>query len=251
MDLVVCSPSSRVAEGACQTVRRRNRSPGVDSRHAGSGERDQPSGAFTRTSRRFSRADRSSRCVQITGSAAQADCLVDSFRQALMRRETSTHWGRRTSSITRQRRHGRHGRRSMRLLLDIGGDIVMWGRSCEIAIADPDACVRQRPTDRDDQSSQRGGRHERHLRARRAPDRFAQRASRSDTLRGRDGCRCRCGHRQCARHDAVPDQRRRRPSAGRVDARRRSAANRVRRAAANVGLCASGAAARFRRTAAR
>ena len=26
------------------------------------------------------------------------------------------------------------------LVLDIGGDIVVWGRSCEIGIADPDAC---------------------------------------------------------------------------------------------------------------
>ena len=86
---------------------------------------------------------------------------------------TSTHWERRTSLIMRQRLHEKHGRRSMRLLLNIGGDIVVWGRSCEIAIADPDAWYDNAPPIANDQSSKRGSRHERDICARRASDRSA------------------------------------------------------------------------------
>ena len=104
MDLVVWSPSSRVAEGACQTVRDE-----IDRLASILDTRDPTSEIsrlerFTTTAAQASRSSPTCSTRTTTGSAALEEC----FRfapEVLIRREMSTRSGRRTSSIAPQRLH--------------------------------------------------------------------------------------------------------------------------------------------------
>jgi thiamine biosynthesis lipoprotein ApbE len=137
MDLVVCSPSSRVAEGACQTVREE-----IDRLASILDTRDPTS--------EISRLERSNNHRTASWELSEVFTAYD-------------YWERRTGGVFSIRSGGAGTPRNVdalgkayiidraaaaalkawpsvdAVLLDIGGDIVTWGRSSEIAIADPGA----------------------------------------------------------------------------------------------------------------
>ena len=179
MDLIVCSPSSRVAEGACQTVREEidrlasildTRDPDSEiSLLEGSNDRRDASRELTDVLDAYDYWERR------TGG-------VFSIRPGgAEHREMSTHWGRRTSSIMRPPPRSTAWPSVDALLLDIGGDIVTWGRSCEIAIADPGAWYdNARPLATIDLQNAAVA-TERIVRAWRSPHRFAAAGNRTGT----------------------------------------------------------------------
>ncbi len=137
MDLVLWTTNSRVAELACQTVM---------------GEIDRLASILN------TRDPRSeiSRMEVTVGRNPSRD-----LRQVL---DTYNYWQRRTDGIFAIRPEGEHAPRNVdalgkayiidraasvvratwppirALLLNIGGDIVTWGRCCDVAIVDPNAC---------------------------------------------------------------------------------------------------------------
>jgi thiamine biosynthesis lipoprotein len=137
MDLVICSPSTRAAEGACQTVREEidrlasildTRDPTSEisrlerSRHrpAASWELSEVLTAYDYWERRTGGV------FSIRPGGADAPRNVDALGKAFI--------------IDRAAVAAREAWPSVdALLLDVGGDIVTWGRSAEIAIADPGA----------------------------------------------------------------------------------------------------------------
>jgi len=134
MDLIVCSPSARVAEGACQTVLEE-----IDRLRSILDTRDPAS--------EVSRLERSNDCR-------------DASRELMDVLTAYEYWERRTGGVFSIHPGGADTPRNVdalgkayiidraatavlrtwpsidALLLDIGGDIVTWGRSSEIAIAD-------------------------------------------------------------------------------------------------------------------
>jgi len=137
LDLTVCSPSSAVADGACQTIRDEigRLATILDTRN--------PASEISR----FEAAD----------SQGQPSLELTDVLHAY------DDWERRTDGVLSIRPEDRDGRRNVdalgkayildraaaaalkawpsvdALLLDIGGDVVTWGNSSEIAIADPNA----------------------------------------------------------------------------------------------------------------
>jgi len=137
LDLIVRSPSSSVAEGVCQTIR----------------------DEIDRLARILDTRDPASEislfegCDRVRGASRELTDVLDAYE----------HWERRTSGVLSIRCGGADAPRNVdalgkayiidraaaaareawpsieALLLDIGGDMVVWGRSCEIAIADPAA----------------------------------------------------------------------------------------------------------------
>jgi thiamine biosynthesis lipoprotein len=139
LDLVVCTPSAGVAERACQTVRDE-----IDRLRSILDTRD-PASEISRLD--ASNDDTSDVSHELTDVLGAYDW-----------------WERRTGGVFSIRPAGRHTPRNVDalgkayildraaeaalntspsidgVLLDIGGDIVTWGRSSEIGIADPRAC---------------------------------------------------------------------------------------------------------------
>jgi FAD:protein FMN transferase len=138
MDLVVCSTSSRVAEGACETVLEEiNRLAAIlDTRDPtseislleGSSDRRNASRELTAVLDAYDCwAQRTGGVFSIRPGGAGTPRNVDALGKAFI--------------IDRAAAAAVKGWPSIdALLLDIGGDIVTWGRSSEIAIADPGAC---------------------------------------------------------------------------------------------------------------
>jgi len=138
LDLVVCSPSSRVAEGACRTIRQE----------------------IDRLARVLDTRDPVSEISLLEGSSSVRGATPD-LADVLRAYE---YWERRTEGVLSIRPAGADRPRNVdalgkayindraaaaarkawpaidALLLNIGGDIVVWGRACEIGIADPRAC---------------------------------------------------------------------------------------------------------------
>ena len=210
---------SRVAEGACQTVREE----------------------IDRLASILDTRDPASEISLLEGSNDRRDAVSQSLTDVL---DAYEYWERRTGGVLSIRPGGADTPRNVdalgkayiidraaaaarkawpsidALLLNIGGDIVMWGRSCEIAIADPGAWYdNARPIATIDLRNAAVATSGTYARGAHLID--SRSGQSHGTLRGRDGRRCRCGHRQCARHHVVPDQRRRRPATRRIDARRR------------------------------
>jgi thiamine biosynthesis lipoprotein ApbE len=137
LDLIVCSPDDGVAEGACRTVREE-----IDRLASILDTRDP--------------ASEISRLEHSEGDPEMSPELAEVLR-------AYEYWERRTGGLFSIRPGGAgtprnvdalgkayildHAAAAARnawpslegLMLNIGGDIVMWGPSCEIAIADPDA----------------------------------------------------------------------------------------------------------------
>jgi thiamine biosynthesis lipoprotein len=137
MDLIVCSPSSRVAESACQTVLEE-----VDRLRSILDTRDPAS--------EVNLLERSNTCGEASPALME---LINAYE----------YWERRTRGVFSIRPGGVGTPRNVdalgkayiidraaaaalkawpsidALLLDVGGDIVTWGRSWAIAIANPDA----------------------------------------------------------------------------------------------------------------
>jgi FAD:protein FMN transferase len=137
MDLMVCSPSSRVAEGACRTVldeidRLRSildtRDPASEiSRLEGSNDRRETSRELMEVLRAYEYWERRTGGVlSIRPGGADAPRDLDALGKAYIIDRAAAAALKVWPSIDG-------------LLLDIGGDIVTWGRSSEIAVADPDA----------------------------------------------------------------------------------------------------------------
>jgi thiamine biosynthesis lipoprotein len=137
MDLTVCSPSSRVAEGACRTVleeidRLRSildtRDPASEiSRLEGPDDRRDTSRELTEVLRAYEYWERRTGGVlSIRPGGAEAPRDLDALGKAYIIDRAAAAALKVWPSIDA-------------LLLDIGGDIVTWGRSSEIAVADPDA----------------------------------------------------------------------------------------------------------------
>jgi thiamine biosynthesis lipoprotein len=138
LDLVVCAPSVEVADRACHTVRDE-----IDRLRSILDTRDPAS--------EISRLDASNNASDVSRELTDVLGAYD-------------WWERRTGGVFSIRPGGRHTPRNVDalgkayildraaeaalntspsidgLLLDIGGDIVTWGRSSEIAVADPRAC---------------------------------------------------------------------------------------------------------------
>src|SRR5262245_37634154 len=137
MDLVVCAPSASVAEGVCQTVR----------------------AEIDRLTRVLDTRDPESEISLLEctdGTRGTSRELTDVLREYEL-------WERRTGGVLSIRSGGAHAPRNVdalgkayiidraaaaarqawptidALLLNVGGDILVWGRSCEIGIADPAA----------------------------------------------------------------------------------------------------------------
>jgi thiamine biosynthesis lipoprotein len=137
MDLMVCSPSSRVAEGACRTVLDE-----IDRLRSIFDTRD-PASEISRLEEPNDRRETSRELMEVL--------------------RAYEYWERRTGGVLSIRPGGADAPRDLDalgkayiidraaaaalkvwpsidgLLLDIGGDIVTWGRSSEIAVADPGA----------------------------------------------------------------------------------------------------------------
>jgi thiamine biosynthesis lipoprotein len=137
MDLMVCSPSSRVAEGACRTVldeidRLRSildtRDPASEiSRLEGPNDRRETSRELMEVLRAYEYWERRTGGVlSIRPGGADAPRDLDALGKAYIIDRAAAAALKVWPSIDG-------------LLLDIGGDIVTWGRSSEIAVADPDA----------------------------------------------------------------------------------------------------------------
>jgi FAD:protein FMN transferase len=138
LDLVVCSPYSSVAEGACRTVREeidrlarildtRDRASEISLLEGSDGNREtSPELAGVLNAYEFWER-RSSGVLSIRPGGADMPRNVDALGKACI--------------IDRAAAAARQAWPSIdALLLNIGGDIVVWGRACEIGIADPDAC---------------------------------------------------------------------------------------------------------------
>src|SRR5262245_9526653 len=137
LDLMVCSPYSRVAEGACRAIREE----------------------IDRLARVLDTRDPRSAISLLEGSGDTRDDtpeLADVLR-------AYEYWERRTDGVLSIRPDGADRPRNVdalgkayiidraaaaarkawpsidALLLNIGGDIVVWGRACEIGIAEPGA----------------------------------------------------------------------------------------------------------------
>jgi thiamine biosynthesis lipoprotein len=137
MDLIVCSPSSRAAEGACQTVREEidrlasildTRDPTSEiSRLEGSNDRHNASRELTDVLNAYDYWEgRTGGVFSIRPGGADAPRNVDALGKAYIIDHAAAAALRAWPAIDA-------------LMLDIGGDIVTWGRSSEIAIADPGA----------------------------------------------------------------------------------------------------------------
>jgi thiamine biosynthesis lipoprotein len=137
MDLVVCSPSSRVAEGACQTVREEidrlasildTRDPTSEiSRLEHSHDHRTASWELSEVLTAYDHwQGRTGGVFSIRSGGADTPRNVDALGKAYIID--------RAAAAARKEWPSIDG-----LLLDIGGDIVTWGRSAEIAIADPAA----------------------------------------------------------------------------------------------------------------
>ena len=137
LDLVVCSPSYRVAEGACRTIREEiDRLAGIlDTRDPASEiSRIERSGVGRATTLEL--ADvlaayddwerRTGGVFSIHPNGADRPRNVDALGKAYITDRAAAAARKAWPSIDA-------------LLLNIGGDIVVWGRSCEIGIADPGA----------------------------------------------------------------------------------------------------------------
>src|SRR5262245_3812624 len=137
LDLIVRSPSSSVAEGVCQTIRDEidrlarildTRDPASEiSRLEGCDRVDGASRELTDVLAAYDHWERRTDGVLSIGcGGADAPRNVDALGKAYI--------------IDRAAAAAREAWPSIdALLLDIGGDMVVWGRSCEIAIADPAA----------------------------------------------------------------------------------------------------------------
>ena len=137
LDLVVCSTSSRVAEGACQTVREEidrlasildTRNPASEiSRLEGSSDHRRASPELRDVLAAYDDWERRTGGVfSIRPGGPAAPRNVDALGKAYI--------------IDRAARAALAAWPSIEaLLLDIGGDIVTWGRPSEIAVADPAA----------------------------------------------------------------------------------------------------------------
>ena len=244
MDLVVCSPSRRVAEGACQTVleeidRLRSildtRDPASEiSLLEGSNDRRDASPELTEVLDAYEYWERRTGGVfSIRPGGADTPRNVDALGKAYIIDRAAAAALKAWPSIDA-------------LLLDIGGDIVTWGRSSAIAIADPGAWYdNARPIatiDLQNAAVATSGTYARGAHLIDARDGQSRRLSVAATVVAPDAVTANALATTLCLTSA-----RRRPAACRVDARRRSAAGRVRRPAANVGLCASGTAVRSRR----
>jgi FAD:protein FMN transferase len=138
LDLIVRAPSVRVAEGVSQTIR--------------------------------DEIDRLASILDTRNPASEISILERSHNDRGASRELADvlsayeYWERRTGGLLSIRSAGAHAPRNVDalgkayiidraaaaarkawpsiegLVLDVGGDIVVWGRSCEIGIADPGAC---------------------------------------------------------------------------------------------------------------
>jgi FAD:protein FMN transferase len=138
LDLTVCAPSSRVAEGACQTIRNeidrlraildtRDRSSEI-SRLEGSNHRREVSSDLTRVLEAYDFWERQTGGVfSIRPNGVAAPRNVDALGKAYILDRAAA-----AALTTWPSIDG--------LLLDIGGDIVNWGPAALIAIADPGAC---------------------------------------------------------------------------------------------------------------
>jgi len=137
LDLVVCSPYSRVAEGACRTVREeidrlarildtRDRASEISLLEGCDGNREtSPELADVLNAYEFWER-RSGGVLSIRPGGADMPRNVDALGKAYI--------------IDRAAAAARKAWPSIdALLLNVGGDIVGWGRACEIGIADPDA----------------------------------------------------------------------------------------------------------------
>jgi thiamine biosynthesis lipoprotein ApbE len=143
LDLVVSSPSSRVAEGACQTVRQE----------------------ITRLASILDTRDPTSE-ISLFENAHGTRVASPELADVL---NAYDYWERRTGGVFSIHPEGAGTRRNVDALgkayiidraaaaalkawpsidalsLNVGGDIVLWGRSCEIAIADPGCCYDNAP----------------------------------------------------------------------------------------------------------
>jgi FAD:protein FMN transferase len=137
MDLMVCSPSSRDAEGACRTVleeidRLRSildtRDPASEiSRLEGPNDRRETSRELMEVIRAYEYWERRTGGVlSIRPGGAEAPRDLDALGKAYIIDRAAAAALKVWPSIDA-------------LLLDIGGDMVTWGRPSEIAVADPDA----------------------------------------------------------------------------------------------------------------
>ncbi len=138
LDLVVCSPYSRVAEGACRTVREeidrlarildtRDRASEISLLEGSDGNREtSPELADVLNAYEFWER-RSGGVLSIRPEGADRPRNVDALGKAYITDRAAAAARKAWPSIDA-------------LLLNIGGDIVVWGRAGEIGIADPGAC---------------------------------------------------------------------------------------------------------------
>src|SRR5262245_34428220 len=138
LDLIVRSPSIRVAEGVSRTIREEidrlasildTRNPASEISRLESSDDDRgASGELTEVLRAYEYWEgRTGGLLSIRSAGADTPRNVDALGKAYI--------------IDRAAAAARKAWPSIEgLVLDVGGDIVVWGRSCEIGIADPDAC---------------------------------------------------------------------------------------------------------------
>ncbi|HEU5255132.1 MAG TPA: DUF2271 domain-containing protein [Vicinamibacterales bacterium] len=138
LDLIVRSPSVRVAEGVSRTIREEidrlssildTRNPTSEISRLESSDDDRgASRELTEVLRAYEHWERrTGGLLSIRSAGADTARNVDALGKAYI--------------IDRAAAAARTAWPSIEgLVLDVGGDIVVWGRSCEIGIADPSAC---------------------------------------------------------------------------------------------------------------
>jgi len=138
LDLIVRSPSVRVAEGVSRTIREEidrltlildTRNPASEISRLESSDHDRgTSRELTEVLRTYEHWERrTGGLLSIRSAGADTARNVDALGKAYI--------------IDRAAAAARTAWPSIEgLVLDVGGDIVVWGRSCEIGIADPSAC---------------------------------------------------------------------------------------------------------------
>jgi thiamine biosynthesis lipoprotein ApbE len=137
-DLVVRSPSVRVAEGVSRTIREEidrlasildTRNPASEISRLESSDDDRgASRELTDVLRAYEYWERrTGGLLSIRAAGADTPRNVDALGKAYIVDRAATAARKAWPSIEG-------------LMLDVGGDIVVWGRSREIGIADPDAC---------------------------------------------------------------------------------------------------------------